>query len=162
MRRAVGTNNNYLADRFLVQFQHKYMLETQFDYYRSTSWTCGVGSYSYDYECVYKKLDDISMNRTCTTPWWNSAATLKYLAIPMIKVAFFHCRVMSNVTKICESKDEVQRSFDEYINVTQNQLNTCKTSCKQMPITVTLIGKDESEQGKKFCSSTYCPTHRLS
>ena len=79
-----------------------------------------------------------------------------------MKVAFFHCRVMSNATKICESEDEVRRSFDEYINVMQHQLNTCKTSCKQMPITVTLIGRDESEQGKTSYSSTYCCKHRLS
>ena len=69
MRRRVDTQASPLANIYLVQFERKYMLETQFDQYKSTKWTCGAGNYSYDHECVYKKLEDLSKMRTCTSPW---------------------------------------------------------------------------------------------
>ena len=70
MRRVIYAEKTPLPDLHLVQFERRYRLENQYDFYRSSWDTCGVSNYSYDYECVYKKLAHLSTNRTCTTPWY--------------------------------------------------------------------------------------------
>ena len=64
----------------------------------------------------------------------------------------FIYRVLSDTTKICESEEDVAESFKEYNSIVQYERHSCKTSCRQMPISITKVGKDEFavEQTKKY------------
>ena len=67
LRRDIETERNDRPDLYLVEFRHIYKLE---DYYQgSFEYKCGAGNYSYDSQCVYKKLQSLATSHSCTAPW---------------------------------------------------------------------------------------------
>ena len=52
---------------YLVHFKTTYQLERQ--YVDGIEYVCGTGNYSYDAECMYKRLDALAADGNCTSPW---------------------------------------------------------------------------------------------